>query len=225
MRSWNHPVIEGQWRHITRKWFFEFVTQNHPRAIKNNVTCSTRREEHAGRWISALAPSEAKLSAITDSRDISALDLTSEITGWTRTLVYIPIASSRGGLHARFLREALTQSGVKRQWGSHPPVPWKDWKWPVPARVKVIDQTMTSKVRSSAEKSREPVIADNFASEGAGAEIQRPACFSRRVEHVTLVFYCPRMIFGNKFEKSFSGQMSSLTYDDPVDPWPYFKSS
>ena len=28
MRSWNHRVIKGQWRHMTRKWFFEFLTPN-----------------------------------------------------------------------------------------------------------------------------------------------------------------------------------------------------
>ena len=41
---------------------------------------------NAGRWNCALAPSEAKLSAITGFRHFSALDLTSEVTGWPRTL-------------------------------------------------------------------------------------------------------------------------------------------
>ena len=79
---------------------------------------------------------------------------------------------------------------------------------------------MTSEVRSSAEKWRNPVIADNFASDGARAKFQRPACSLRRgVEHVTMVFQCPRIIFmGQKFEKSFSGHMTSLTFDDPVVP-------
>ena len=49
--------------------------------------------------------------------------------------VYIPIASSRGELHARFFGEALAHSGAKRHGGCPPPVPWKDAKWPVPARV------------------------------------------------------------------------------------------
>ena len=35
-----------------------------------------------------------------------------------------------------FFREALTQSGAKRQGGRTPLVPGKDAKWPVPARVK-----------------------------------------------------------------------------------------
>ena len=78
---------------------------------------------------------------------------------------------------------------------------------------------MTSEVRSSAEKCRKPVIADNFASEGARSKFQRLACSLRRVEHVTLVLRCPWMIFrGQKFEKSFSGHMTSLTFDDPVVP-------
>ena len=66
MRSWNHRVIQGQWRHMTRKWFFDFSTpKNYPWALKTIVACSTRRKEHAGRWNFALAPSETKLSAIT----------------------------------------------------------------------------------------------------------------------------------------------------------------
>ena len=53
---------------------------------KTIVTCYTCREEHAGRWNVALPPSEAKLSTITGFRDFLALDLTSEVTGWPRTL-------------------------------------------------------------------------------------------------------------------------------------------
>ena len=87
MRSWNHRVIKGQWRHMTQKWFFEFLTldiiHGHSKTI---VTCSTRRKEHAARWNFALAPSEAKLSAITGFRHFSVLDLTSEVTGWPRSL-------------------------------------------------------------------------------------------------------------------------------------------
>ena len=61
------------------------------------------------------------------------------------------------------------------------------------------------------------MIADNFASDGARAKFQRPACSLGRVEHVTMVFEYPWMIFrGQKFEKSFSGHMMSLTFDDPV---------
>ena len=59
----------------------------------------------------------------------------------------MPIASSRGELHARFFREALAQSGAKRHGGHTPLVPWKDAIWPVPAWVK-IEVTCEVKVRS-----------------------------------------------------------------------------
>ena len=37
MRSWNHRVIKGQWRHMTRKMFFEFLTpKNHLWTFKNH---------------------------------------------------------------------------------------------------------------------------------------------------------------------------------------------
>ena len=96
-------------------------------------------------------------------------------------------------------------------------------------KLKVLGQPVTYEVKvvpKSAEKRRKPVIADNFASDGARAKSQRPACFLRRVKHVTMVFECPWIIFrGQKFEKLFSGHMTSLTSDDPVVPWPHFKSS
>ena len=41
-----------------------------------------------------------------------------------------------------------------------------------------------------------------------------------------MVFECPWIIFrGQKFEKSFSGHMTSLTVVHPVVPWLHFKSS
>ena len=99
MRSWNHRVIKGQWRRMTRKCFFfsNFsplkIIHEHSKAI---VTCSTLRKEHAGRWNFALAPSEAKLSAIMAFHHFSTLDLTSEVTGWPRTLsLYINLFVSR----------------------------------------------------------------------------------------------------------------------------------
>ena len=104
---------------------------------KTIVACSTRRKEHAGRWNFALALSEAKLSAITGFRHFSALDLTSEVTGWPRTLsLYINVFVSRRATRS-FFREPLAQSGAKPQRGSYQPplVPWKDAKWPVPERV------------------------------------------------------------------------------------------
>ena len=93
-------------------------------------------------------------------------------------------------------------------------------------KFKVLGQPVTSEVRSSAEKWRKPVIADNFASDRARAKFQHPPCSLRQIKHVTMVFECPQIIFrGQKFEKSFSGHMTSLTFDDPVVPWPRFKSS
>ena len=61
--------------------------------------------------------------------------------------------------------------------------------------LKVLGQPVTSEVRSSAEKWRKHVIADNFASDEARAKFKRSACSLRRVEHVTFVFECPWMIF------------------------------
>ena len=70
------------------------------------------------------------------------------------------------------------------------------------ARVKVLSQPVTSEVRSNAEKWRKRVIADNFASDGARAKFQRPACSLQRVEHVTVIFECPWITCrGQKFEK------------------------
>ena len=37
MKSWSHRVIKGQWRHTTRKLFFELLTpKNHPWAFQNH---------------------------------------------------------------------------------------------------------------------------------------------------------------------------------------------
>ena len=84
-------------------------------------------------------------------------------------------------------------------------------------QLKVLGQPVISEVRSSAEKWRNPVIADNFSSYGARAKFQRPACSLRRVEHDTMVFACSWLIFrGQKFEKSFSGH----TYDVIGLWWP-----
>ena len=84
-------------------------------------------------------------------------------------------------------------------------------------KLEVLGQPVVFKVRSSTERCRKPVIADNFAYVGATAKVQRPACSLRRVEHDTMVADCPWMISrGQKIEKSFSGHMTSLTFDDPV---------
>ena len=123
-----------------------YMTQNHfsnfwPLKIihghsKTTVSCSTRRKEHAGRWNFALAPSEAKLSAITGFRHFSALDLTSEVTGWPRTLsLYINLFVSRRATCSFFSAMLQLNQGRNGKGGRTPLVPWKDAKWPVPARV------------------------------------------------------------------------------------------
>ena len=48
--------------------------------------------------------------------------------------VYTPIAPCGDEQHARFFRETLAHQG--RNGGLYHHVPWKDAKWPVPARVK-----------------------------------------------------------------------------------------
>ena len=94
---------------------------------KTIVTCSTRRKEHAGRWNFALAPTEAQLSPIKGFRHFSALDMTSEVSGWPRTLsLYIfkyILFVSRRATHSFFFREALAQSGAKQHGGSYQPPP------------------------------------------------------------------------------------------------------
>ena len=70
-------------------------------------------------------------------------------------------------------------------------------------KLKVLGQPVTSEVRSSAETWRKPVIADNFAIDGARAKFQRPACSLRRVEHVAMIFECPRTIFRRQKFKNY----------------------
>ena len=58
MKSWSHRVVKGQWRHMTRKWFFDFFLPLkiiHVHSI-SNVTCYSCRKEHAEHWNFALAP-------------------------------------------------------------------------------------------------------------------------------------------------------------------------
>ena len=107
---------------------------------KTNVTCSTRHKEHAGRWNFVLATSEAKLSAITGFRHFSALDLSSEVTGWPRTLsLYINLFVAQRATCSFFFPRS--SSSIRSETASGvvpigPLVPWKDAKWPVPARIK-----------------------------------------------------------------------------------------
>ena len=88
MRSWNHRVIKVNDVIWPENYFFLNlwplqIIHGHSQTI---VTCSTCRKEHAACWNFALAPSEAKLSAITGFRHFSALDLTSEVNGWRLNL-------------------------------------------------------------------------------------------------------------------------------------------
>ena len=80
MMSWNHQVIKGQWRHRTRKWFFEFLTpKNYPSAFKNhrNVFYSSQ----GTRWTLKFCSSSIRSKVIGDHgfRHFSALDLNSEV--------------------------------------------------------------------------------------------------------------------------------------------------
>ena len=98
---------------------------------KNIVTCSTCRQEHAGRWNFALAPSEAKLSAITGFRHFPAFDLTSEVSDWPRTLsLYINLFVSRRATCSFFRAKLYLNQGRNKQGGGsyQPPpiVPWKE---------------------------------------------------------------------------------------------------
>ena len=92
------------------RWFHDLISRllsaSHP-----IVTCSTRKE-HAGRLNFVLAPSEAKLSAINGFRHYSALDLTSEVTGWPRTLsLYINLFVSRRAARSFFPRSSSSIRG------------------------------------------------------------------------------------------------------------------
>ena len=128
MLAW-HEVMEppGHQRSMTSddpKMIFRIfdplkIIHGHSKTI---ITCSTRRKEHAGRWNFALASSEAKLSAITGFRHFSALDLTSEVTGWPRTLsLYINLFVSRRETRSFFPRSSSSIRGETAR--APPPLP------------------------------------------------------------------------------------------------------
>ena len=113
MRSWKKHSHQRSMTLCDPQIFFEFLThKNHPRAIKKHRYVSTRREKHAGHQNFALAPSEAKLSAITGFRYFSALDLTPEVTGWPRTFSFYTNRFVSWRATSSFFREVLTQSGA-----------------------------------------------------------------------------------------------------------------
>ena len=62
--------------------------KNVHRYLKTIKTCSKTQGEHTGRYIFALAQSESKLLAKAIS-SFWAFDLTSEVTGWPRTLRFM----------------------------------------------------------------------------------------------------------------------------------------
>ena len=142
MRSWNHRVIKGQWRHMTRKWFFEFLTpKNYPWAFKNHGNVFYSLQET--RWTLKFCSSSTRSKVIGDHgfRHFSALDLTSEVTGWPRTLsLNINLFVSRRATRSFFpwSSSSIRVETARGVVPTPPPlVPWKDVKWPVPARVKM----------------------------------------------------------------------------------------
>ena len=120
MRWWKTRIIKGQWRHMTRKWFFKILTpKNHHRAFKNhrNVFCSSR----GTRWTLKFRSSSIRSKVVIGVHGFSSLDLTSEVTGWPRTLsLYTNLFVSRRATRLVFFREALAQSGAKRHGGRTP---------------------------------------------------------------------------------------------------------
>ena len=125
MTSWNHQIIKGQWRHMTRKWFFEFLTpKNYPWAFKNyrNVFYSSQ----GTRWTLKFCSSSIRSKVIGDHgfRHFSALDLTSEVTGWPRTLsLYINLFVSRRATRSFFPRSSSSIRGETARGGSYQPPP------------------------------------------------------------------------------------------------------
>ena len=111
--------------YMTRNSFFRiFTPKNYPRAFKNhrNVFYSSQ----GTRWTLKFCCSSIRRKVIGDHgfSSISALDLTSEVTGWPRTLsLYINLFVSRRATRSFFFREALAQSGAKRKGRTTPPPP------------------------------------------------------------------------------------------------------
>ena len=79
---------------------------------KTIQTCSMSQEEHTSRYIFALAPSEAKLSAKRLFGHFWVFDLTSEVIGWPRTSsLYINRFVSWRTTRAFFPRSSSSISG------------------------------------------------------------------------------------------------------------------
>ena len=85
MTSWNHQVIKVQWRHMTRKWFFEFWTpKNYPWAFKNhrNVFYSSQ----GTRWMSKFCSNSIISKVISDHGFLAFFgtwpDLRGQVKAW-----------------------------------------------------------------------------------------------------------------------------------------------
>ena len=123
--SWNHRVIRGQWRHMTRNSFFEFLTpKNYLRAFKNhrNVFYSSQ----GTRWTLKFCSSSIRSKVIGDHgfSSILALDLTSEVTDWPRTLsLYINLFVSRRATRSFFPRSSSSIRGETARGGRTNPPP------------------------------------------------------------------------------------------------------
>ena len=125
MTSCNHQAIKGQWRHMARKWFFEFLTpKNYPWAFKNhrNVFYSSQ----GTRWTLKFCSSSFRSKVIGDHgfRHFSALDLNSEVTGWPRTLsLYINLFVLRRVTRSFFPRSSSLIRGETARGGRTKPPP------------------------------------------------------------------------------------------------------
>ena len=125
------------------KKIFEFLTpKNYRWAFKNhrNMFYSSQ----GTRWTLKFCSSFFRSKVIGDHgfRHFSALDLTSEVTGWSRIIsLYINRFVSRRATRSFFPRISSSIRGeTARGDRTNPPpslVPWKDAKWPVPERVKI----------------------------------------------------------------------------------------
>ena len=110
---------------MTRKWFFEFLThKNYPWAFEShrNVFYSSQ----GTRWTLKFCSSAIRSKVIGDHgfRHFSALDLTSEVTGWPRTLsLYINLFVSRRATRSFFPRSSSSIRGETARGGrTNPPL-------------------------------------------------------------------------------------------------------
>ena len=131
------------------KMIFEFLTaKNYLWAFKNhrNVFYSSQ----GTRWTLKFCCSSIRSKVIGDHGfpHFSALTWPQRSLVDLEPEVYISISSSRGELHARFFPRSSSSIRGETARGvvpTPPPhVPWKDTKWPVPARVKAETQSSRS---------------------------------------------------------------------------------